>query len=228
MSIQSAMRPRPCLYFDGVDDVVEVPHKEHLNTASEFSIFVWAKFIDSPSDRAGLVAKDNSWNIYEDKTRRITAFYYVGPLSADYVGIEYIPDISDLKAWHHVGMTFSLTEGLARLWFNGESKAQNAITVPTNINMDPLLIGVRGGSYTYRKYKGNVSEVIYYNRRLTDNEILQHMRYGAVSHNGLIGYWPLLESVGDTVYDKSMYANHGAILGAQWAHKSQAKGLEVM
>lgn len=227
MSIQSAMRPRPCLYFDGVDDVVEVPDADHLDTASEFSIFCKAKLINHFADQGGLLSKDNSWNIYENKTGNIIAYYYAGTGGSDYVSVAYNAG-SLIKDWHHIGITFSLTEGYAKLWFNGEAKQSKTLTVPTNINTHSLLIGGRGGSYSTRKYNGYIMDVIYYNCRISDEAIQRHMNYGIVESNGLVGHWPLSEGSGNTIYDKSTYTNHGTISGCEWAYKTTAKGLKVV
>jgi len=73
-------------------------------------------------------------------------------------------------------------------------------------------------------HPGRLGDFRVYNYSLSENEIkiLNETRYTDEVTNGLVGWWPMNESTGNTTYDYSGNENHGSIEGAEWARYKHA------
>lgn len=78
------------------------------------------------------------------------------------------------NAWFLV--TASYNNGIRRIYINGSFISTNSVTKPLNINANGMSIGVYGGQNGARAYyySGDIANLKFYNRVLTDSEILKN------------------------------------------------------
>lgn len=86
-----------------------------------------------------------------------------------YNGIERVGLVNNSQ-WHHIALTFSLSEGLVKAYYDGSKLNQFARTVPLNISNYPIHIGGgQGGTIT--GFDGLIDEVYIINNSLSETQI---------------------------------------------------------
>ena len=88
------------------------------------------------------------------------------------------------------------------------------------------IINPAGGAW--RNMHGKIADVRIYNRALTEEEIADSMTKPLTgSEDGLVGYWPLNEGMGNIAYDRTASKNHGYISSnAEWTQLSPDRVME--
>jgi len=168
---------RNALYFDGVDDYVEVAHSASLNLATPFTVGLW---INSSKDyaawaivigkRAGLEGR--GWSIHFSPTELIRFELYDG-VNSVIVGTKMISD----GKWHHVTAVRDNVKGEIRIYVDGVFDESTSDTIIGDItHIDPLYIARGGGD----RFQGFVDEVRIYNRVLSLSEIKRLMNLRGV------------------------------------------------
>jgi len=156
------------LFFDGVDDYIEVDDSDGLSLAGDMTITAWI----NPTDFAGtngIVGKTESnvpspYDFYTTQTTG-TLRFYVGDGSS----FQFIESTSPLTVgvWQHVVAVRSGSTG--RLYINGEQVGSGALSVSAVDDNGTLRIGSRDDGVT--KMKGGLDDVRIYNRVLSVTEI---------------------------------------------------------
>lgn len=123
------------------------------------------------------------------------------------------------KQWHHLVAVFQ--SGTARLYVNGELKAENVAFPLSYVTPGPapLRIGAYGdASGTGKFLDGDVAMPVIYGRALLAGEIAARWTAGAAAPPTaptdplMLGCWPLSEESGPDVADASACARHGVIV----------------
>ncbi len=173
--------------FDGVDDVIRVPHDGLFATSSGFTIAVWARqrFVDM-QDLRMVVSKPfgegtlNSWEIYffDWRTGTVRLHFALADESSD-DRISVLPEFSPGE-WTHLAGTWDGAQ--AEFWVNGESvgvRSDDAV----RFDEGDVLIGsdARGenampGSW----FNGDIDDFRVYRRALSEEELLELVAEGAI------------------------------------------------
>ena len=157
--------------FDGVDDVVSVPHSASL-TLQSVSVELWARSDGSVwNDTGWLAAKRHSFLLHPNAgTRRVD--WYVNPTGHGWQRISHTP--ADITAWHHYLATYDHTTGRQVLYVDGrEVAARTSPAAPLTASNRPLRIGADDIGLD-RHGQGWIDEPAIYDRALTDTTATEH------------------------------------------------------
>ena len=191
------------LEFDGVDDYVDVNDGVELN---EGSFELWAR-VDDTSDNCPFCQKAG---------RR--AYIFLEGSSID-VGLGSSLNMTvdvDVPTGEWIHWSVVWKDGNWSAYKNGQEIESNRSYDGVPDLRDGIYIGKSG--YTNSRYlNGSINEVRVWNKALSQQEIQDNMNNRLEGNEeGLIGYWPMNEGEGTTVYDKSTNNNDGTIYGATW------------
>ncbi len=209
------------LSFDGVDDFVEVPYAANLNP-SQFTLLCWVKVEKGQGTwRSVITSRDDSpakgYILYAGDNNRWQ--FWVGSSTQSSWIIVNGSDVV-LNTWTSVAATYDGSR--AKLYINGELVGETVANYGIN-SKRPLRIGA-GATEGIQKYffSGKIAEVQLWDKVCTLEELQKNMQGSLVGNeSGLVSYWPLNESKGNKVSDKTSYGNHGQITGATWEAKTK-------
>ncbi|MGB3509623.1 MAG: LamG domain-containing protein [Microcoleaceae cyanobacterium] len=217
------------LYFDGVDDYIEVTNTNVINqigsrnfTFSALVLALESEQVSHPqimsnrlTEKIGFLFGFHSrWRGSENKIP------FVQLDSTNWIDYPNQPNLLNGE-WHHF---VARRRGNNLTYFaNGELFASftRGRLVDNNIASEqPLLIGWDKVNSSQTHFKGKIDELSIWNRALSDAEIQSQMLYSLQGNEpGLISYWSFDEGSGNLVMDKSGNDNHGTIFGAVWTTK---------
>jgi hypothetical protein len=123
--------------------------------------------------------------------------------------------------WYHICGVIDPVNGM-KLYINGQLQTATSsynIAIPSASEITSL---GRWSSSTARYFPGRIDEVRFWNRAISQTEIQQKMCYWLTPANetGLIGYWKMNEGSGSTIFDATVNANNGVIIGATFVQDS--------
>lgn len=213
------------LWFDGVNDFLQVPHSESLNfsTTSGFTISTWVKLDSLPvfNDGYGFSLSQKSTNDF--MTGWWFGLNYVGGGNFNYFGAyEDFYDMNNLGVslesnqevptgqWHHLAVTVDTTS--TNLYLDGQWLVSGEGLGDYIINStDDLLIGTWVDKFNF--FHGQMDEMRIYGQALTDGQIKNNYQ-GLPADAGLDlrAAWSMNEGTGSVAYDSSGNNNH-ALLG---------------
>jgi hypothetical protein len=203
------------LQFDGVNDLVEVPHDDAFN-AFPLTITAWIKTSQASGSYPAIVSKYNGggasgYAIGLDQGR-LSAWYYVD--GANYLwdggaaaGTAFIAD----GEWHHVAYVVDETGG--RVYLDGSLANTHAWVGAAGATTTtvPLRFGVYLGG-TGQFFSGQLDDVTLWSRTLAKEEIQHQMsKPAAGAEAGLIGLWRFDEGAGVSALDQSGYVRNGIL-----------------
>jgi hypothetical protein len=166
--------------FDGTNDFITIPDNSLLNNFTNMTLEVVVKYTTTNDQIFAQKVNYSTGNGYtlELFSSGIVAFCYGS--GAGYLSVS----VSNYPANNIYHMVLTLSGNTQTLYINGVSVASNASgSVPT-ISGTVMKIGDRTGTYVTSAYLGgNVYLTKFYNRALTQQEILQNFnatrfRYG--------------------------------------------------
>jgi len=124
--------------------------------------------------------------------------------------------------WYHIVATYD--QGNLELILNGDSQGTALYSGPfAAAPVDgKLCIGYISHHDSTERASGHYDEFAIWDRVLTEQEIfdLRDRQHSPLDIPDLIGYWPINEGAGDTVYDNSINSNDGFITDGIWATES--------
>ncbi|HET6694917.1 MAG TPA: LamG domain-containing protein, partial [Gaiellaceae bacterium] len=156
--------------FDGVNDIVSVPHSASLNATSGVTIEAWVKrtktgawqnILAKPGN--GAVAAQN-YALWINTTNQPVAFFGNGSSS---VGA-YAPAID--TNWHHIVATYD--NATAKVYIDGVLRVSTSSSIQLSANTQPLLIGRTTDNI--RIFGGTLDEVAVYPSALSAARIQAH------------------------------------------------------
>lgn len=156
--------------FDGVDDLIDIPHGENLNLDTEITQEVWCK-VNAYTGRGTLSTKQQSYYLQIDTNSLVQVYTYYnnnGAIGSSNYN-ESIQSI-DLNTWYQIVFTENYL-GVRNIYINANldstHQAEQSIWKTTN----NLQIGSEN---TTRRFNGTISIVKIYNRALTASEVQQN------------------------------------------------------
>lgn len=184
--------------LDGVNDYVNVSASTSLNVGAGngLTIDAWINPADISAQHP-LVEWNNSvgsWGVHLWISVTCCVPSAVGPgnLYANIIDsnggfhvISSAPNLITTNAYQHVAVTYEKTSGIATLYLNGSTVAQQNLGVFTPQTTYDMQMGVRrsgGGNGT--PYKGTIDEVELFNRALTASEIQSIYSAGSAGRCG--------------------------------------------
>jgi hypothetical protein len=162
------------LVFDGIDDVVEVPHAAGIgfNDATNLTVTLWAKPTKLPRlTWTGVITKNrdvganSAYGIWISNSNQW--HFRFGNTSGN-ANVPPEPDATE--EWHFVVMTHDADATTLRGYLDGRMIYENTASNPAPLTaQSPLWIGGAQGVTEY--YPGQLDEVRIYNRVLSDDEM---------------------------------------------------------
>lgn len=210
--IPGSENPRPdatALRFDGSSDNVDFgsPSLFNLNVVEEGTFEIWAKPISRTSSRQQIWGDNGSviWGIMfqYDSVR----FFRYGP---DGMLSEFTPAVGE---WVHISIPFTNFGADMEFIINGSIDSRNTGSPDFSRNMDSVTFG------QYANGNGNVAvtEARLWDYPREQSEVEEDYRYALNGNEtGLVGYWPVNQTTGDMINDRSEGSNDGSINGAEW------------
>ena len=209
------------LNFDGLNDVVSVPHDASLSGyGTALTVEAWIR-PEKVTGRQGIVGK---WNDLSGTNRRSMLLwandddvqFYVSSTGSNFPNVVATNKLT-IGEWTHVAGTYD--GQTIRVYINGVLSASTAFSGTLfNNTVDPLLIGaVDGGGTSRQHFDGDIDEVRVYNRVLCADEIVAHLNCElSGSESGLGAYYNFNQGIAggdntglDTLIDSSPNSNTG-------------------
>ena len=210
------------LYFDGVDDYIEVPDDPSLESPS-ITVEAWVKRLGSPGTYKYIISKyyaarPGGWSSYAFYTRNTGGlFFYIGYTGYYILSPDAGSGIWDGN-WHHIMGTFD--GSTVRLYVDG-IEVGTGTTTTESIAYDTGSLFM--GTYTSTGpwfFSGTIDEVRISNIARTSVDLTSAPSVDA----NTLALWRFDESVGTTVYDETLNDNDGTIHGAEWAGPTWTAG----
>ena len=206
--------PWKALYFDGVDDRVEIPLTTELDLTLPISAMAWFRPIE-PLGQMGIVGIDaHSWLLYlRSSPGKDLAFR-----SNDGAGTDYfiMAGNADYGEWNFLAGVLR-QDGTGFLYHNGEIISTNVQTASYPRPSNNIYIGYGASLASPRYFYGEIAAVYVYNRALTEEEVeWNYYHPDDPVRSGLV-LWLHYDSIDETnnVWrDKTAYHNDGTIYGA--------------
>ena len=199
------------LLFDGVDDKVIIPNNTAYNIgAGEFTVEVWL--------RADAASGSNIWEYVVSQSLSPSSagislsIGYNGKPSFSINGSGWSPAAAvNLRdgVCHHVA--FVRKDTVMTCYLDGAALNGTQVVTTAINSTNPFCIGAyNSGTGVQSPFKGLVKEIRYWNLARTQLDLLSNMNTViSGSAFGLIGYWRMNASSGQTVTDFSPVANNG-------------------
>jgi len=203
-----------CLYFDGSNDYVTVPHSSSLNLQTGITLMLWVKPASLPSYTYRIVGKHENFIGYSMSLSPNGKFSF---------GIEdgtpgvmvYSPPISETNAWYHLAGTFDGTT--AKYYLNGALTDSAQFTGPIGSTLSRFALGNYDGSLPAGcYYHGWIGDVSIYEVALTADQIQNTYCSQEYPATGLISRWQFDEGSGTALND-SAGSNDGVRVGPAWS-----------
>jgi hypothetical protein len=188
---------------------VRVPNAASLNPSDQITIAAWVfprTWEDGWLNNGRILQKgysDQQYRLAVEDGRLMFDLYQVGSLS--------IPNWKPpLYTWTHVAAVYDGEH--MQIYINGEKKAESSTTGKIQSGIDPLYIGNKDNRLV-DSFIGQMDEVAVWSTARTETQIRQDMQAPLdCSAPGIAACW-IFETTGESVWDSSPNANHGAIEG---------------
>jgi hypothetical protein len=196
-----------CLWFDGVDDYLQVPDNPSLEFSDNFTLECWVKPASKATGLLPLLSKglneyafaiNAGWLQFQDNTS-----------GATYSSTNQVP----LGRLSHVAVTYSAGLRGLRFYINGQPAGQSDLPLG-HLATGSGNLWIGGSLATSAKYSGLMDEVRLWGRVLTPSEITRNMYAPANREDADLRAAYTFDS-GDfadgVATDSSGYANHAFI-----------------
>jgi len=214
----------PALSFDGVNDVINIPHSSDYKPTTAITVSSWYKPTDH-SDWGKIICVpyySSGWsNPYfsyalssTDSTSGKPAFGGAFTNSGTY-GTVTASTAMNLNEWYHIVGTYDGTS--LKIYVNGVLENTTSRTGDIYYPIDAnIQIGGRGEYSPGEFTEGHIASVAVYSDAKDVDSILAQYNKGIdadwSSDTNLVGYWKM--DNGTTVNDLSSNSNNGAVTGA--------------
>ena len=209
------------MYFDGVDDYIQVNDNPSLNPSSEITVLLWTYSVQDMSGGPIWTCLRKGDNQYLVEPGDVGTNYWTFGVNIGrtFVRVDTTKPLP-LFQWVQVGGRYSSSLGKLDVIVNGAVNNSRSLTGSIQIQSGPLYIG----KLNTEIYTGFISQVLIYSRALSDSEIRWNYNYpDNPVRNGLVLWLKadpqyVKDIDGDGILewiDLSGYNNHGKIYGAQ-------------
>lgn len=211
------------LNFDGQGACIDLGIKPQFKIEQNITLEVWIYAEKNQQEWTGIVS-----NVYDTETTESgyclaldgKGGVYFGMTPSSTKRIIYLSSGSNSLAvneWHHVAGVYDGQQ--MKVYIDGVEKGTQAVTSPS-ISYDPennLHIGAYKDNDEAYYFHGKIAEFRLWNIACSQEDICKNIHHRLSGDEpGLVGYWPLNESCGNTACDRTPNANHGFITGANW------------
>lgn len=136
-----------------------------LDIPDALTVTVWIQPRSIPvSDLQTIVSKDENYEFHINTAGQIYWWWGGGAQELGTTGLPLVPDGS----WYHIAITY--TDGLQKIYINGQERASGTTTGTLTLNNDPVLIGTDLG-FNNRTFDGLIDEVKIYHGALSQSQI---------------------------------------------------------
>lgn len=197
------------LNFNGSTSMVRVPNAGFNPTGSEISFSFWFR-LGAVGDDGCFIFQNVKYIVSMDAQGRVGFAVYT-PLWKS-LNSGYGSRVLDTD-WHHVVTTYDGSN--MKIYLDGVRRTTLANTGNLQTTGSDVFIGKQN---SINPFKGQIDEMLVYDRALNQTEILQIFGASPDPGNGsdnLISYWKLDENSGSTAND-SKGTNHATVTGATW------------
>jgi hypothetical protein len=174
--------------FDGVDDIVDVPHTGDLTFTGQFTVAAWARSTGvTRFAYLGGKADPGDWNGYYITIHDTTGLPTVYSLQAStFQSANVSTVVKNDKKWHLIVGTFDGTQ--LRCYLDGVGGSAAAASAPTS-NTSPFRIG--SSNVTGRRFTGQIADVRMYGRGLSAAEVASLYDLSRQSYSGVLNRTPI-------------------------------------
>nr|NCS40427.1 hypothetical protein [Microcystis aeruginosa BS13-10] len=200
------------LYFDGVNDYVQVGEKSSLVLTDKFTLEAWINPIKG-ADQGIIINKEGEYEIARFSDGTIRWYFWANPsLGNDWINTGYI---APENQWTHVALTYD--KNIVKIYANGEliQSYETSVTLVDGLTTwnDFRIGGRQGFTGTGNYFKGQIDEVRVWNITRTQSEIQANLNQKLTGNEqGLVGYWNFEETTGNTVNDLTANKNNGTLI----------------
>ena len=215
------------LAFDGSNDYVDCGAFNNLiaHTSTTATLGVWMKSADDGTgsdSSACFVGERTGFNamLCKDDGSNTCAFKYTEVNAGIQNLCQSTTEVFD-QQWHFIVGTYN--SGVAKIYVDGvlEDTQDNSGT-DTQLKCDVASLGIGGESATARRFYGNISEVVIYDKALSASEV-KTLYNGREPYNykegiclsNLKAWWRMGDGLenhsGTTIYDMSDNTNNGTM-----------------
>ncbi|MBP2112821.1 GH32 C-terminal domain-containing protein [Paenibacillus silagei] len=188
------------LLFDGYSNDIEVNAKDAVPVSDALTIEAWVaprSYEWGDGNKLSAIVNQSD----QDKTEGFALGMYRHGTWSMQVGIGgqwiqvWVKDHPLEKyKWNYVAATFDKTDGIIKLYLNGQEVASAAtpVNVPITPSTEKLIIGKNNksaefaGLFSYNMFSGLIDEVKLQNKALTDQEILAEYENVKALHDGAV------------------------------------------
>ena len=162
------------LYFDGVDDYINILDSSSLDIAWEITISAWVK-PEQCNDHGTVATKNGSYylQVHSDCTVAVYT-YWNNNGSQGGSAYHYSNSALPLDDWSYIVFSEN-TSGVRKIYINGNLDGNFSAESSIFPRDDPLQIGKQG---TVRPFKGLIDDVRIYSEALSSVEIQNHYVQG--------------------------------------------------
>ena len=210
-SLQKTFRqPTRALYFDGVNDHINVGINPSLKVTTNFTLEAWIK-PQQKGNNGIIVGREGEYLLSVGSDNKI--YYAVASANPTWTWIASGYKVS-LNQWTHIAFTFD--NGEIKLYANGGVLVYDYHGSGALGDADANQNEVRIGNRQYANselFKGEIDEVRIWNVTRTQAEIEgAYNRSLTGKEQGLAGYWNLDEASGNTASDLTANSNQGTLV----------------
>jgi hypothetical protein len=207
------------LTFDGRDDYMMVADDPSLDLPNSFTIAAWI-YLEGYREWASLVTKGDKPNINNYAIQQSGPFDPIYKTEYGKMRFSGCAELSAplpesetllfLREWYFLAVTFDSLE--MRFYLNGKPDGASNVQGPLCTNDRPLYIGV-DFPLTTEYWYGAIDELKIWNTALSESQVDEVMTGITPLEASLVGYWTFDEGTGSIAHDRSVYANHGTLVG---------------
>ena len=204
------------LMFDGLDDLVQVPHHASLNVSKKMTIEFWMQTDKLSQDWGRLIEKgtfDEYSLTFYGNTGRLSGSMRTAIPGGSRWNTVFGPTASLLttNAWVHVAVTY---DGVtAKMYINGVLESSLDVQVaPRNLLGDLIIGGALHGTIHEYHYKGLLDEMRIWNIARSGDEIAAGLFARLKADTpGLVAYYTFDEGSGQVAHDATPLRNNGRL-----------------
>lgn len=221
----AGLETNTALWFDGVDDYVEIPTTAGAYGETEgFTITNWIRFssLEDISSTQTIISEgdvEGLLGIHLKPNNKMYIHWREGPgnvglAESDDTNTEFITD-----QWYYIASVWDITNDSMKIYVNSDLDVANNRSINTRVGESSWMNFGKYKNPGQSNVNGQIDDVRIWSRALTEQEIQSNMyqTLDPESQEGLVGYWTFNEGVGFMAYDLSGSGNHGTIYGAQFA-----------
>jgi len=159
------------LEYNGVDSYVLIPDDESNRFVDKMSFFAWVKVYNLGSTMA-VCKKDNHFGLWISSNGKFRVYHY-STYASRYKDSTQALSVNE---WHYIGFTYDKNDAEGknlRLYLDGQQVGYLSLVYDYRYSLRDVYLGKWGDTGTLY-FDGIIDEVIFYNRALTPDEVLQN------------------------------------------------------